>query len=369
MMGVLTLAEAAGGSSAGLGQFWLYAGFIAMVLVFLALDLGVFHREAHEVSLKEAAAWSAVWTTCALAFTAFVYFAYEGHWLGLGSKVPVVGKPGEFMVLDGVTAAQQYLAGYIVEWSLSVDNLFVIAVIFTYFAVPGKYQHRVLFWGILGALVMRGLMIWLGSTLISKYGWVTYIFGGFLILTAIKMAFAGGEGVHPDKNILVRLVRKFLPITSHYDGQKFFTKVAGPDGVMTRAATPLFLALLVVEFTDLVFAVDSVPAIFSITGDPFIVLTSNVFAIMGLRSLYFLLADMLKRFKYLKPALVLILLFVGTKMLLVHSQYKVDTTLSLLVIVGLLASGVVASLIATRKQAGSVKAPDGAGKDGAREEV
>jgi tellurite resistance protein TerC len=195
------------------GIIWFYAGFIALVLVFLALDLGVFHRTAHVVSLKEAATWSAVWTTCALAFTVFVYFGYEAHWLGLGLNVPVVGKPGETMVLDGLTAAEQYLTGYIIEWSLSVDNLFVIAVIFSYFAVPPKYQHRVLFWGILGALVMRGAMIALGAVLIQRFGWITYVFGGFLILTAVKMAFAGGEGVHPDKNILVRAVRRIWPVT------------------------------------------------------------------------------------------------------------------------------------------------------------
>ncbi len=338
---LLTLAQAAPS-----GIIWFYAGFIALVLVFLALDLGVFHRNAHVVSVKEAAAWSAIWTACALAFTAFVYFGYEAHWLGLGMSVPVVGQPGETMTLDGATAAKQYLAGYIIEWSLSVDNLFVIAVIFSYFAVPLKYQHRVLFWGILGALVMRGAMIALGAVLIQRFGWITYVFGGFLILTAIKMAFAGTEGVHPDKNILVRVVRRFWPVTSQYDGQKFFTKVAGPDGALRRAVTPLFLALLVVEFTDLVFAVDSVPAIFAITGDPFIVLTSNVFAILGLRSLYFLLANMLGKFRYLKPALVLILVFVGVKMLLVHSEYKIDTAVSLLVVVGLLGAGVGASLLA-----------------------
>ena len=256
-----------------------------------------------------------------------------------------------FATITGRTAAEQYLAGYIVEWSLSVDNLFVIAVIFSYFAVPAKYQHRVLFWGILGALVMRGIMIALGAVLIQRYGWITYVFGGFLILTAVKMAFAGGEGVHPDRNILVRLVRKVWRVSSEYDGQKFITKVPGPDGVLHRAVTPLFLALLVVEFTDLVFAVDSVPAIFAITGDPFIVFTSNVFAIMGLRSLYFLLANMLGKFRYLKPALVLILVFVGVKMLLVHSEYQIDTLISLLVVVGLLGAGVAASLLLPPKPA------------------
>ncbi len=335
--------------SGGSGIAWFYAGFIALVLVFLALDLGVFHRNAHVVSVKEAAVWSLVWTSCALAFAVFVYFGYQGQWLGLGVNVPVVGQPGVTTTLDGAMAARQYLTGYIIEWSLSVDNLFVIAVIFSYFAVPPAYQHRVLFWGILGALVMRGAMIALGAVLIARFGWITYIFGGFLILTAIKMAFAGGENVHPERNILVRVVRKFWPVTPGYEGQKFFSTVTGKDGLARRAVTPLFLALLVVEFTDVVFAVDSVPAIFAITGDPFIVLTSNVFAILGLRSLYFLLANMLGRFRFLKPSLVAILVFVGVKMLLVHSTFKIDTTVSLLVVVGLLGTAVVASVLLPAK--------------------
>lgn len=351
------LSTVLGGMSASLpaeaappgGIFWFYAGFIALVLVFLALDLGVFHRNAHVVSAKEAATWSVVWATCALLFTIFVYFGYENHWLGLGQNVPVVGKPGETITLSGRDAAEQYLTGYIIEWSLSVDNLFVIAVIFSYFAVPAIYQHRVLFWGIMGALVMRGAMIYVGKELIERYSWVTYLFGGFLILTAIKMAMSGEQSVHPDKTFLVRTVRKLIPVTSHYDGQKFLTRAPDKTGVSRLHATPLLLALIVVEFTDLIFAVDSVPAIFGITGDPFIVLTSNVFAIMGLRSLYFLLAKMLGTFRYLKPALVLILLFVGTKMLLVHTQYKVDTTVSLMVVVGLLGAGVAASLLIPHK--------------------
>ncbi|MEK6703916.1 MAG: TerC family protein [Planctomycetota bacterium] len=341
---MLALAE-----SAPSGIVWFYAGFIALVFVFLALDLGVFHREAHVVTVREAATWSVVWTTCALAFTAFVYFGYEAHWLGLGLHVPVVGEPGETVTLDGATAAEQYLAGYIIEWSLSVDNLFVIAVVFSYFAVPPMHQHRVLFWGILGALVMRGAMITLGAVLIQRFGWITYVFGGFLILTAIKMALAGHEGVHPDRNILVRVVRRIWPVTSHYDGQKFFTHVPNPAGGLRRAATPLLLALLVVEFTDLVFAVDSIPAIFAITGDAFIVFTSNIFAILGLRSLYFLLANMLGKFRYLKTSLVLILVFVGVKMLLVHSAFKIDTGVSLAIVVGLLGAGVGASLLIPAK--------------------
>ncbi len=338
------------GLTGGSGLIWLYAGFVGLVLLFLALDLGVFHRSAHVVSVKEAAIWSSIWTTCALSFTVFVYFGYDAHWLGLGLDVPVVGNPGETVTLDGLLAAKQYLAGYVIEWSLSVDNLFVIALIFSYFSVPAQYQHRVLFWGILGALVMRGAMIALGAVLIQRFGWITYVFGGFLVLTAIKMAFAGSDGVHPDRNIVVRAVRRLWPISSHYDGQKFFTRIPGPGGALRRAATPLMLALIVVEVTDLVFAVDSVPAIFAITGDPFIVFTSNVFAILGLRSLYFLLANMLGKFRYLKPALVLILLFVGVKMLLVHSELKINTGASLAIVVGLLGAGVAASLLIPVKQ-------------------
>lgn len=333
--------------------FWFYVAFIALVLIFLALDLGVFHRTAHAVSVREAAIWSLIWVVCALLFTIFIYYGYEAHWLGLGASVPVVGKPGETMVVDGATAAKQYLTGYIIEKSLSVDNLFVIAIIFSFFAVPLKYQHHVLFWGILGALIMRGALIALGAALIQRFSWITYVFGGFLVLTAIKMAVVRGEGVHPDRNIVVRLVRKLWPVSSEYDGQKFFTRIGGEGGKTRLAVTPLFLALIVVEFTDVVFAVDSVPAIFAITGDPFIVLTSNVFAILGLRALYFLLANMLGRFRFLKPALVLILAFVGVKMLLVHTSFKIDTAVSLGIVLGVLAMGVTASIMWPDKTAES----------------
>lgn len=345
-----SLLETVPAASTHSGLVWFYVGFIAMVIGFLALDLGVFHRHAHVVSIREAGMWSAIWASCALAFTVFVYYAYNNHWSGLGLEVPVVGKPGQTATLTGAAAAQQYLTGYIIEWSLSVDNLFVIAVIFKFFAVPAIYQHRVLFWGILGALVMRGAMIGVGAVLIQSFGWITYVFGGFLILTAIKMAMSGDEHPDLDKNIVVRTVRKIWPVTTRYDGQHFFTKEPDASGKLRRAATPLMLALVVVEFTDLVFAVDSVPAIFAITADPFLVLTSNVFAIMGLRSLYFLLANMLGKFRFLKPALVLILLFVGVKMLLVHTSYKIDTLLSLGVVVGLLAAGVVLSLVFPEKE-------------------
>jgi tellurite resistance protein TerC len=316
---------------------WLYVGFIALVFVFLALDLGVFHRKAHVVSMKEALTWTMVWVCTALLFNVWIYFAYENHWLGIGFNVAQLD--GVARDVHGAEAAKLYLAGYLVEKSLAMDNVFVIAIVFSYFAVPALYQHRVLFWGILGALVMRGVMIAVGAKLIQSFDWIIYVFGGFLILTAIKMAFAGDGHVDPSKNPLVRLVKRIMPVTDKYEGDKFFTRVNG-----ARAATPLFLALAVVEFTDLIFAVDSIPAIFAITADPFLVFTSNIFAILGLRSLYFCLASLMGNFRYLKPSLIAILLFVGVKMLLVHTPYKVDTGVSLAVVVGILIIGVIASI-------------------------
>jgi len=322
---------------------WAYAGFLALVLVFLALDLGVFHREAHAVGMREAVTWTVVWVSAALAFNLLIFFGYEAHWLGLGLDVPQLDgsvKP----VVDGLEAAKLFLTGYLVEKSLSMDNVFVIALIFGYFAVPARYQHRVLFWGILGALVLRGAMIAVGAQLIHRFAWVIYVFGGFLILTAVKLALTKTEGIDPEKNVLIRLVRRLVPVTSTYDGQRFFTRLDG-----RRAATPLFLALVMVEFTDLVFAVDSIPAIFAITADPFLVLTSNIFAILGLRALYFCLAGLIHRFHYLKPALVGVLGFVGVKMLLVKTPWKVDNAVSLAVVLTILTLGVVASVVSSRR--------------------
>lgn len=320
-------------------QAWFYLGFVALVCAFLALDLGVFHRKAHVVGMKEALTWTVIWVAAALAFNAWIYFAYEGHWLGIGRDVPQLD--GSVRDVHGLEAAKLYLTGYVVEKSLAMDNVFVIAMIFSYFAVPAVYQHRVLFWGIIGALVMRGGMIAVGAVLIQQFSWIVYVFGGFLILTALKMSVIKSEGIDPSRNPLVRLVRRLYPVSTSYDGQRFFTRVNG-----VRTATPLLLALVMVEFTDLIFAVDSIPAIFAITADPFIVFTSNIFAILGLRSLYFCLANLINRFRYLKPALIGILFFVGVKMLLVHSPYKIDTTLSLVVVVGILVAGVLASLFA-----------------------
>jgi tellurite resistance protein TerC len=383
-------AEAASGVAKGADlKIWAYIGFIALVIFFLALDLGVFHREAHEVSMKEAITWSIIWLTCGIAFSAFVYFAYENHWLGLGLDTPkynpayVATDPTSKLIItgevQGAEAAKQYLVGYVVEKSLAMDNIFVIAMIFTFFAVPGKYQHRVLFWGIIGALVMRGIMIFLGAELIMKYQWILIIFGGFLILTALKMALIKGND-DPSQNIVVRWCKKAFRVTEFYDGQKFWTKrtlkptysiVNGkevmdppPAGSLsaTWAMTPLFLALIMVEITDLVFAVDSIPAIFAITPDPFIVFTSNIFAILGLRALYFCLAALIAKFRFLKPALILILAFVGVKLLLLsvppyldligmekQAPIKIDTTISLVAVLATLTLATILSILIPAK--------------------
>ncbi|MDZ4830355.1 MAG: TerC family protein [Phycisphaerae bacterium] len=370
-------------------KVWAYVAFIGLVVFFLALDLGVFHREAHEVSMKEAITWSVIWLTCGVAFSGFVYLAYENHWLGLGLDTAMYStsaaiKAGAPLIVSGEVmgfeAAKQYLVGYVVEKSLAMDNIFVIALIFTFFAVPAKYQHRVLFWGIIGALIMRGGMIFLGAGLILKYQWILIIFGGFLILTALKMALLKGND-DVSQNIAVRLSKKLFRVTEFYDGQRFFTKrtlkptyskdAAGketmdsaPAGSLSPAwaITPLFLALILVEITDLVFAVDSIPAIFAITPDPFIVFTSNIFAVLGLRALYFCLAALIQKFRFLKPALILILAFVGVKLLLLSvppyldvigmaraDPIKINTTVSLLVVVGTLALATVLSVMLPAK--------------------
>lgn len=369
-------------------KLWAYVAFVGLVFVFLILDLGVFHREAHEVTMKEATGWSVVWLTIGVSFSLVVYKAYEEKWLGLGLSTPryntheLAGQVPEqpFIVtgeVGGAEAARQYLVGYVVEKSLAMDNIFVIALIFSFFAVPAKYQHRVLFWGILGALFMRGGMIGLGSGLILQYQWILIIFGFFLLLTALKMAFIEGNE-DPSHNYAVRLCRRFLPTVDFYDGQQFFTRrtvkptysrdpATGhevmdppPSGTLSPrwAITPLFLTLVLVEITDLVFAVDSIPAIFAITPDPFIVFTSNIFAILGLRSLYFCLATLIPRFRFLKPALIIILAFVGLKLLLLSGPpylgviglepgkaIKVDTTLSLVVVVATLVGSVLLSVL------------------------
>jgi tellurite resistance protein TerC len=306
---------------------WAWFAFIGFVLVVLALDLGVFHRKAHAVSVREAAAWSVVWVLVSLGFAGLVYG------------------------LMGPQKAAEWLTGYVVEKSLAVDNIFVFVTVFSYFAVPVVLQHRVLFWGVLGALAMRGAMIAAGSALVNEFHWVLYAFGALLLVTGVRMLLQrGGHAPDPARNPAVRLARRLFPVSDAYDGSRFFTVQNG-----VRVATPLFLALVFIEFTDLVFAVDSIPAIFAITTDPFIVFTSNVLAILGLRSMYFLLAGVVDRFRYLKTGLSLVLVFVGAKMLLLD-VYKFPTLLSLGVIFAILAASVLASLVATRAR-GDAAAP------------
>lgn len=299
-----------------MGSPIVWIGFSLMVLVVLALDLGVFHRKAHVVTFKEALSWTGVWVTLAMLFGGGVWY-WAGPQKGL-----------------------EFFTGYLIEYSLSADNVFVFVLIFSYFGVPPLWQHKVLFWGVLGALVMRLVMIGLGVALISRFGWVLYLFGAFLVFTGLKMVFGKHEEIHPELNPVVRWFRRIVPVTPEYHQARFVTRVNG-----RLMATPLMVVLVCVEVSDLVFAVDSIPAIFAVTLDPFIVYTSNVFAILGLRSLYFVLAGMVDKFHYLKTGLGVVLAFVGIKMLLAHTPYKIDTRLALVVVAGVLAVTVVASLL------------------------
>jgi tellurite resistance protein TerC len=314
---------------------WMWLGFNLFVLAMLALDLGVFHRKAHVVAFKESIAWTVVWVALALLFNGAIWY------------------------FVGAQKALEFFTGYVIEKSLSVDNVFVFAMLFSYFAVPPLYQHKVLFWGILGALAMRAVMIALGAALIAQFSWIIYVFGALLVLTGIKMAVKREEAIHPERNPVVRAFKGLMPVTSDYRQDRFFVAERG-----VRHATPLFVVLLLVEVSDLIFAVDSIPAIFAVTTDPFIVYTSNVFAILGLRSLYFALAGVMDKFHYLKIGLGVVLAFVGVKMLLAHSPYKLDTLLSLGVVVGILAMSVVASLLRP-KTTGSFEGPGGPASLGA----
>ncbi len=353
----------------------VWIGFLLFILVLLALDLGVFHRRAHVISVREALTWTVIWILTALAFAGFVYLGYDRHWLGLGLEPDPVERSalhphGE--VNDARSALLKFLTGYVVELSLSADNVFVIAMLFSSFGIPRMYQHRVLFWGILGALAMRGAMIAIGARLVAEFSWVLPLFGVVLILTAVKMAFMGVEHGDPEKNVLVRLIRRFLPVTTRFDGEHFFVRTppdeiadvpaAGGNGTLEPAVrnvrrrgwmlTPLAPALVMVETTDLVFAVDSIPAIFAITADPFLVFTSNVFAILGLRSLYFALAGALHAFHYMKHALAVVLLTVGVKMLAHSWLHKVlgpDFNMLLLAaVLAILGIGVAVSIVEVR---------------------
>lgn len=298
-----------------------WVAFNTLVLVLLALDLGVFNRKAHVVSVREALGWSALWVSLAVGF---------GLWVGSAM---------------GRQAMLEFYAGYLVEQALSVDNLFVFILIFGYFRVPKELQHRVLFWGILGALLMRGAMIGAGALLLARFHWIIYVFGAFLIFTGIRMAMGGSDAIEPEANPVIRLVRRFLPITTHFHGERFFIREAEPSGGrVRRVATPLFVVLALVETTDIVFAVDSIPAIFGVTRDPFLVYTSNVFAILGLRSLYFVLAGVIGTFHLLKYGLAIVLAFVGAKMLLAD-LYPIGIGTSLGTVAGVLAISVIASLV------------------------
>jgi tellurite resistance protein TerC len=300
--------------------------FIIAVLFFLGLDLGIFHRHAHVVRFREAILWTALWFALSMLFA----------WILAPMMVPRWGR----------VETHEFVTGYILELSLSMDNVFVIALIFAYFQVPQKYQHRVLFWGILGALVMRGLMIWAGVELVRRFDWMLYALGAFLILTGIKMIFGGEEEVHPERNLAIRIARKFFPISSQFNGQRFITELNG-----RKALTPLALVLLMVETTDLIFAVDSIPAILGVTRNPYIVFTSNVFAILGLRSLYFVLAGAIEYFRYLKVGLAVVLAFIGTKMLLVHTRFEVSTKTSLWVVAGIILISILVSVMAAWREA------------------
>ena len=328
---------------------WVWGGFLLFILLVLALDLGVLNRKAHIVSVKEALAFTFAVLALATLFDVFVYFAYQNHWLGLGQHVDRV----DGVVNDGRLAAVKFFTGYIIEVSLSADNVFVIAMIFEHLRVPPKYQHRVLFWGILGALAMRGIMIAIGAQMVSRFSWTLMAFGVVLIATAGRMFFMGDKPVDPERKLLVRMMRRLLPVTTEFHGEHFVVRRDPPDPSASRwVVTPLAPALVMVETTDLIFAVDSIPAIFAITADPFLVFTSNVFAILGLRSLYFALAGALHALPYLKHALAAVLLTVGIKMLAhawLEETFGDSFNLYLLaLVVAILGLGVLVSLLARR---------------------
>ncbi|MFA5011215.1 MAG: TerC family protein [Ignavibacteria bacterium] len=297
---------------------WHWAAFVAFLILMLALDLGIFNKKQHVISVKEALITSAIWIALSLAFNAVVFYLWN-HQKGL-----------------------EFLTGYLLEKSLSVDNIFVFILLFNYFDVPKKYQHKVLFWGIFGALIMRAILIFIGTALIAKFSWIIIVFGLFLIVAGLKMAFQKEEKIHPEKNPVVKYVKKFVPVTPEYHRDKFFIKKGG------LFATPLFIVLIVVETTDLIFAFDSIPAILAITHDPFIVFTSNAFAILGLRALYFALAGFMDKFHYLKVGLSIILVFIGIKML-IASVFHIPTSTSLIVIIIILTISIIASMVRNKR--------------------
>jgi len=301
-------------------SLWGWVGFNVVVLAILALDLGVLHRRSAKVSLKEASTWSAVWVALSLCF-AFAIYRTMGKESGL-----------------------EFLTGYLIEYALSVDNIFVFVLIFSYFSVPEKYQHRVLFWGIIGALILRGVMIVAGSALVTRFAWTLYIFGAFLVFTGIRMALQKGEQAYnPQRDPVLRLARRLLPVTPDYRGDNFFVREPDKAGRLRYAATPLFIVLLIVDTTDIIFATDSIPAIFAVTRDPFIVYTSNICAVLGLRALYFLLAGVVDKFVYLKLGLSLVLIFIGGKMLL-DPFVHLPIVAALAVVGAVLGASILASL-------------------------
>jgi tellurite resistance protein TerC len=312
---------------------WL--AFFVIYIGLLALDLVILHREASVLHVRQALGWTVVWVLVALSFGGLVYGLYEYNWLGWTQSQGDV---------NGRDALIQFVSGYLLEWSLSVDNIFVMALIFTYMKIPAALQYRVLFWGIIGAIALRGVMIALGAALVQSFDWIFYVFGGILLVSAARMLRNEEDEYDPGSSILVRLARKVYPVTEKLDGQRFFTRIDGRS-----AATPLFVTLLFIDFADVVFAVDSIPAIFAVTQDPFLVFSSNAFAILGLRSLYFAIAGMMSMFHYLKLSLVCILGFVGIKLILVQ-HYKIPDLVSLAVIVGMLAIGVAGSVMTKSKR-------------------
>ena len=320
----------------------VWGGFLALFLALLILDLSVLHRESAELSVRQALFWTAVWVCVALSYTFVVYGLYEHRWLGF------VPGPG---VVDGADAVVQFITGYLLEWSLSVDNIFVIALIFSYLKIPTRFQYRVLFWGIVGAIVLRGMMIAAGTTLLHHFDWMFYVFGGILLLSALRMLRNDEEAHDVGNSFPARLVRRLIPVTDRIERARFFERIGGK-----LYATPLFVALVMVELTDVVFAVDSIPAILAVTRDPFLVFTSNAFAILGLRSLYFAVAGLMAMFRYLRYSLVAILAFVGMKMMLVGS-YHVPNLVSLAIILGTLGVGILASIWATRREAARAGSP------------
>lgn len=321
--------------------WWFYGFFLIFVLLMLALDLGVFHRKAHEVSFKEATVWSVVWVSLAFVFN-FILYKYSLWKFPQDERLLAI--PGFNAEAEAWNVSLEFLTGYIVEKSLSVDNIFIFVMVFAYFAIPSKYQHRVLFYGIIGALIFRAIFIAMGSALM-EFHWVIYLFGGFLILTGIKMFFTSSEEIEPEKNFLIKIFKRFMPVTHKLEGKKFFTKIGG-----VTYATPLFIALLFLETTDIIFAVDSVPAIFAITDEPLIVFTSNIFAILGLRSMYFMLAGVIDKFHLLKYGLAVVLVFVGLKMVWLNDLYggKFPISYSLGFILATITLSVIASLIFPR---------------------